>query len=90
MSLPIAYSSDEEESLAAASKDAFSLSSLPSTKRPRVEDATISRDAAPHVLAEVHSDILSFTTTDNLVGSIKSNIISDATDGYADERKHSI
>ena len=48
------YSSDEEESLASAAKDAFALSSLPVAKKVRVETvASGSTDAAPHVLSEV-------------------------------------
>jgi pre-mRNA-processing factor 17 len=48
------YSSDEEENLASAAKDAFSLSALPVAKKVRVEEvASGSTDAAPHVLSEV-------------------------------------
>ncbi|KAJ3537051.1 hypothetical protein NMY22_g5764 [Coprinellus aureogranulatus] len=55
MSLAIDYSSDEEEIVRAASKDAFGLSSLPQAKKPRVEESSVvasSADAAPHVLSE--------------------------------------
>ena len=48
------YSSDEEEGLASAAKDAFALSALPVAKKVRVETvASGSTDAAPHVLSEV-------------------------------------
>lgn len=53
MSLGLNYSSDEEEILNTVSKDAFGLSSLPVTKKPRVEQPTAKADAAPHVLSEV-------------------------------------
>lgn len=53
MSLPIAYSSDEEDT---AMTDVFGLSALPIAKKPRVDDVQpVSADAAPHVLAEVCS-----------------------------------
>ena len=52
MSLPLAYSSDEED--IDISKDAFGLESLPASKKPRTdEQAMVVADAAPHVLAEV-------------------------------------
>lgn len=55
MSLSLSYSSDEE-SLASVTKDAFGLTALPVAKKHRVENATtITRDAAPDVLAEVHT-----------------------------------
>jgi len=58
MSLPIAYSSDEEDNLESVQNDAFGLSSLPVAKRARVdEEQTIATDAAPHVLAEVISHL---------------------------------
>lgn len=54
MNLAVSYSSDEEENLAAAAKDAFALSALPVAKKVRVEKvASGSADAAPHVLSEV-------------------------------------
>lgn len=54
MNLAISYSSDEEESLASAAKDAFALSALPVAKKVRVEEVVSgSTDAAPHVLSEV-------------------------------------
>ena len=54
MSLAISYSSDEEENLASAAKDAFALSALPVAKKVRIEKISLeSTDAAPHVLSEV-------------------------------------
>lgn len=54
MSLTISYSSDEEENLASAAKDAFALLALPAAKKSRVEEiSSTSTDAAPHVLSEV-------------------------------------
>ena len=57
MSLPLEYSSGEEEDTAIFVKDAFSLSSIPSAKKPRVEESVspITTVAAPHVLSEVSS-----------------------------------
>jgi len=56
MSLPIAYSSDDEDTV--SRNDAFGLSLLPVTKKQRVEDHAPKKqgktlDSAPHVLAEV-------------------------------------
>jgi pre-mRNA-processing factor 17 len=46
------YSSDDEDSV--SRNDAFGLSSLPATKKPRVaHNASKLLDSAPHVLAEV-------------------------------------
>ena len=53
MSLAISYSSDEEENITSAAKDAFALSALPVAKKTRVEETSTSTDAAPHVLSEV-------------------------------------
>ena len=54
MNLAVSYSSDEEEGLVSAAKDAFALSALPVAKKVRVEQvASGSTDAAPHVLSEV-------------------------------------
>ncbi|KAF9535331.1 pre-mRNA splicing factor [Crepidotus variabilis] len=54
MALNIAYSSDEEDFSSTA--DAFGITSLPTAKKPRVEeDLSVkihSTDAAPHVLSE--------------------------------------
>jgi len=54
MSLPISYSSDEED-IGLAAKDAFGLASLPTAKKARLDDPSVplTADAAPHVLAEV-------------------------------------
>ncbi|TFK41277.1 pre-mRNA splicing factor [Crucibulum laeve] len=63
MSLPLAYSSDEEEIIASVSKDAFSLSSLPAAKKPRVEESTqMATESAPHVLAEDPLNLTSLVT----------------------------
>lgn len=55
MALNIAYSSDEED--LTSTNDVFGISSLPVSKRPRVEEQesvkVSSTDAAPHVLSEV-------------------------------------
>lgn len=57
MSLAIVYSSDDDQLAEAVAKDTFGITSLPSNKRLRVEEATqpqtVAPDAAPHVLAEV-------------------------------------
>lgn len=57
MSLAIEYSSDDDKIAESVAKDAFGISSLPSNKRPRVEETTQPKtlvpEAAPHVLAEV-------------------------------------
>lgn len=54
MSLALGYSSGEDEDPAILAKDAFGLSSLPSTKKPRVEESAfqMTAEAAPHVLSE--------------------------------------
>ncbi|PPQ92678.1 hypothetical protein CVT25_013985 [Psilocybe cyanescens] len=64
MSLPVAYSSDEEDHIASISKDAFGLASLPSAKKARVEEeqTPVPRDAAPHVLAEDPLNMTSLVT----------------------------
>jgi pre-mRNA-processing factor 17 len=54
MSMPIAYSSDDEDTV--SRNDAFGLSLLPVSKKQRVEDHAPENktlDSAPHVLAEV-------------------------------------
>lgn len=50
----LGYSSGEDEDPAILAKDAFGLSSLPSTKKPRVEESAfqMTAEAAPHVLSE--------------------------------------
>jgi pre-mRNA-processing factor 17 len=54
MSLPIAYSSDEEDHISSVKNDLFSLSALPVAKKFRVDEAQlVNPNAAPHVLAEV-------------------------------------
>ena len=54
MSLPVSYSSDEEDIASSVKTDAFGLSALPIAKKARVDEIqTVSADAAPHVLAEV-------------------------------------
>lgn len=54
MSLPVSYSSDEEDIVSSVKTDAFGLSALPIAKKARVDEMqTVSADAAPHVLAEV-------------------------------------
>ena len=54
MSLPITYSSDEEDHISSVKSDLFSLSALPTAKKPRVDETQlINTNAAPHVLAEV-------------------------------------
>jgi pre-mRNA-processing factor 17 len=54
MSLPISYSSDEDDVMSSVKTDAFGLSALPVAKKARVDETqVVSADAAPHVLAEV-------------------------------------
>ena len=54
MSLPILYSSDEEDHISSIKNDLFSLSALPAAKKPRVDETQlVNTNAAPHVLAEV-------------------------------------
>lgn len=58
MSLVQGYSSDEDNGPVTSMNDAFGLSILPASKKPRVEQPSSSRmvvEAAPHVLAEVSS-----------------------------------
>ncbi|KAF8807291.1 WD40 repeat-like protein [Phlegmacium glaucopus] len=63
MSLAISYSSDEEENLASAAKDAFALSALPAAKKTRVDErSSTSTDAAPHVLSEDPLNMTSLIT----------------------------
>jgi pre-mRNA-processing factor 17 len=61
MASTIAYSSDEEDTV--SRNDAFGLSLLPVTKKPRVEDQAAKSektlDSAPHVLAEVRISFIS-------------------------------
>lgn len=55
MSLALGYSSGEDEDPVTLAKDAFGLSSLPSTKKPRVDEVLtpLTTQAAPDVLSEV-------------------------------------
>jgi pre-mRNA-processing factor 17 len=55
MSLALGYSSGEDEDPAIFAKDAFGISSLPSVKKPRVDESAsrMTAEAAPHVLSEV-------------------------------------
>jgi pre-mRNA-processing factor 17 len=55
MSLALGYSSGEDEDPVTLAKDTFGLSSLPSAKKPRVDDAVpqLTTQAAPDVLSEV-------------------------------------
>ncbi|KAF9015048.1 pre-mRNA splicing factor [Cyathus striatus] len=55
MSLTLAYSSDEDDNLHSMAKDAFGLASLPTAKKPRVDESGTTvevHESAPHVLAE--------------------------------------
>ncbi|RDB29438.1 Pre-mRNA-processing factor 17 [Hypsizygus marmoreus] len=54
MSLALGYSSGEDEESASIVNDAFGLSTLPSTKKPRIDqsDVKFAAEAAPDVLAE--------------------------------------
>jgi hypothetical protein len=53
------YSSGEEDIIARASRDAFSLSSIPTSENPGIEDvAPAITTAAPDVLAEVGIAVL--------------------------------
>lgn len=55
MSLVAEYSSDEDNGHASSTNDVFGLSSFPATKKARVDEssASLTIEAAPHVLAEV-------------------------------------
>ena len=56
MSLAISYSSDEDDTPVSTSGDAFGISELPSSKKPRVENSkgpTSIVSSAPDVLLEV-------------------------------------
>lgn len=56
MSLAISYSSDEDDTPISTSGDAFGISELPSSKKPRVENSkgpTSIVSSAPDVLLEV-------------------------------------
>ncbi|KAJ3574630.1 hypothetical protein NP233_g1649 [Leucocoprinus birnbaumii] len=66
MSLTLDYSSDDTELTASVAKDAFGIASLPTSKKPRVEDdqetnAAVT-DSAPHVLAEDPLNLTSLVT----------------------------
>jgi hypothetical protein len=66
MSLALDYSSDDAELVESVAKDAFGIASLPTTNKPRLDEASESKpsttDAAPHVLAEVCSFAQQFHT----------------------------
>lgn len=54
MSLALGYASSEDEDLEKLSKDAFGLSSMLTSKKPKVaEFQSTSTNAAPDVLSEV-------------------------------------
>jgi pre-mRNA-processing factor 17 len=54
MSLALGYASSDDEDLEKLSKDAFGLSSIHTSKRPKVADIqSLSTNAAPDVLSEV-------------------------------------
>lgn len=61
MSLALGYSSGEDEDPGIFASDAFGLSSLPSTKKPRVDEDVepLTTQAAPDVLSEVSVAIFS-------------------------------
>lgn len=52
MSLVQEYSSDEDEDV---SQDAFGISSLPASKKTKLEDVPITAKSAPNVLSEVRA-----------------------------------
>ena len=94
MSLAIDYSSDEEELTKNAATDAFGLSSLPSTKKARVDEGpsmlAAQATAAPDVLSEVSispSVQFVFVLKDH-VGSPESQISGDKAYGYPNEREY--
>lgn len=54
MSLALGYASSDDEDFEKLAKDAFGLSSLHATKKPKVtEIQSVSTNAAPDVLSEV-------------------------------------
>ena len=54
MSLALGYASSDDEDFEKLSKDAFGLSSIRTTKKPKVtEIQSVSTNAAPDVLSEV-------------------------------------
>jgi pre-mRNA-processing factor 17 len=57
MSLALGYSSGEDEDPAMLAKDAFGISSIPTSKKSHFGESTyqLTAEAAPHVLAEVGS-----------------------------------
>lgn len=73
MSLLQGYSSDEDDTSISAANDAFGLSSLPTAKKARIDEAsgsgsevTIKPLAAPDVLAEVRPPVIPFHGVLNL------------------------
>lgn len=93
MSLALGYSSGEDEDPAVLAKDAFGLSALPATKKPRVEELAshVFAEAAPHVLSEV-SLVMSpcISTNDNRAGSAQSNITGNKTNRHPDECQYTV
>lgn len=80
MSLPVAYSSDEEDHISSIKNDLFSLSALPTAKKPRVDETQlVNTNAAPHVLAEVRTyfHLILFYFTKGTIGSPKHDVSSD-------------
>ena len=81
MSLPISYSSDEED-IGLTAKDAFGLASLPTAKKARLDDPSVplTADAAPHVLAEVwYTFPFFFTACSSKLGPTKHDFLSHAS-----------
>jgi len=97
------YSSDEDNGPLSTTTDVFSLSSLPATKKIRVDEPSGSKStldvipqpqAAPDVLAEVCqscSPLYGFELSHlSLLGSPKPNLTNYTTDGHTNEREHPI